>query len=123
MREKGKFIVAFVYAVAVTAVPFFSGDHRPDPSEWIAIAIAVLNAGLVYLVPLAPSAAWTKSAIGAGLAGLQVLAAVVIGGVDGNDVLLIAFAVLSYLGIQVAPASSPKTRVKVGWGSDYALAA
>ena len=114
----GKFIVGFLYAVATTAVPFFSGDHHVDPSEGVAIAIAVCTAALTWLVPLVPSAPWIKSAVAAALAGLQILATVIIGGVDGNDILLIAFAVLSALGISVAPADSPKTGTAVGWGSD-----
>lgn len=113
----GKSIVAFIYAVAVVAVPFFSGDGRVDASEGVAIAIAVCTAALTWLVPLAPSAPWTKTAIGAVLAGLQVLTTVVVGGVDANDVLLIAFAVASFLGIAVAPAISPQTGTKAGAGA------
>ena len=114
----GKFIVGFLYAVATAAVPLFSGDHHVDPSEGVAIAIAVCTAALTWLVPLVPSAPWIKSAVAAALAGLQVLATVIIGGVDGNDIMLIAFAVISALGISVAPADSPKTGTAVGWGSD-----
>lgn len=118
MQIYGKSIVAFMYAVAVAAVPFFTGDYQIDPSEWLAIAIAACTAALTWLVPLVPSAPWTKTAIGAVLAGLQVAATVIIGGVDGNDMLLIAFAVLSFLGITVAPAASPNTATAVGFGSD-----
>lgn len=118
MQTYGKFIVAFFYAVAVVAVPLFSGDHHIDPSEGVAIGIAICTAALTYLVPLVPSAPWTKTAIGAVLAGLQVATTVIVGGVDGNDILLIAFAVLSFLGIAVAPAASPRTATAVGWGSD-----
>lgn len=118
MQTYGKFIVAFLYAVATAAVPIFSGDHHADPSEWVAIAIAVCTAALTWLVPLVPSAPWTKTAIGAVLAGLQVATTVIVGGVDGNDMLLIAFAVLSALGIAITPAASPKTVTAVGWGSD-----
>lgn len=117
MQVYGKFIVSFLYAVAVVAVPLFSGDKHIDPSEGVAIGIAVCTAALTYLVPLAPSAPWTKTAIGAVLAGLQVAATVIVGGVDSNDVLLIAFAVLSALGIQLAPAESTNG-VGVSWGSD-----
>lgn len=117
----GKSLVAFVYAVAVVAVPFFTGDHHVDPSEGVAIAIAVCAAALTYLVPLVPSAPWTKTAIGAILAGLQVLTVQIVGGIDGNDVLLIAFAVASFLGIAVAPAKSPRTGAKVGFGSDQVV--
>jgi len=118
MQVYGKSIVAFLYALAIVAVPLFSGDRHIDPSEGVAIAIAACTAALTYLVPLAPSARWTKTAVGAVLAGLQVAATVIVGGVDGNDVLLIAFAVLSALGITLAPATSPATGAGVGWGAD-----
>lgn len=113
----GKAIVAFLYAVAVVAVPLFSGDNHIDPPESVAILIAVCTAVLTYLAPLVPSAPWVKTAVGAVMAGLQVLATVIIGGVDGNDVLLIAFAVASFLGIAVAPAVSPSTGTKAGVGA------
>ena len=106
LQQYGKSIVAFVYAVAVVAVPLASGDHHIDPSEGVAVAIAVCTAALTYLVPLVPGARWTKTAIGAVLAGLQVATTVIVGGVDANDWLLIAFAVASFLGIAVAPATS-----------------
>ena len=121
MQVYGKSIVAFLYAVAVVAVPFLSGDNHVDASEGVAIAIAVCTAALTFLVPLAPGAKWTKSAIGAVLAGLQVLTTVIIGGVDGNDIMLIAFAVLSFLGIYIAPARSDTPTgppVAVSAGSD-----
>jgi hypothetical protein len=118
MQEYGKSIMAALYAVAIVAVPQFSGDHHVDPSEGVAIAIAICTALLTYLVPLVPSATWVKTAIGAVLAGLQIATTVIVGGVDSNDWLLIAFAVLSALGITLAPAVSPKTATAVGWGSD-----
>jgi len=118
MQVYGKFVVAALYAVAVVAVPLFSGDHHIDPSEAVAIGIAACTALLTYVVPLVPSAPWTKTAIGAVLAGLQVATTVIVGGVDGNDVMLIAFAVLSALGITIAPAVSPRTATAVDWGTD-----
>jgi hypothetical protein len=118
MQTYGKSIVAALYAIAVVATPLFTGDHHIDPSEAVAIGIAVCTALLTYIVPLVPSAPWTKTAIGAILAGLQVATTLIVGGVDGNDVLLIAFAVLSALGITIAPAVSPRTATAVDWGSD-----
>jgi hypothetical protein len=118
LQTYGKSLVAFAYAVAVVAVPLFTGDHHVDPSEAVAIGIAACTAALTFLVPLVPSAPWTKTAIGAVLAGLQVAVTVIVGGVDSNDWLLIAFAVASALGIQLAPAVSPRTAVAVDWGSD-----
>jgi hypothetical protein len=123
MQKYGKFWASFVYAVAVVAVPLFSGDKHIDPSEGVAIGIAVCTAALTWLVPLVPSAPWIKTAVAAVLAALQVATTVIIGGIDSNDVLLIAAAFLGALGITLAPAVSPKTHTAVGWGSDYALAA
>lgn len=118
MQTYGKSIVAFLYAVAVVGVPLFSGDNHIDPSEGVAIAIAICTAALTFLVPLVPSAPWTKTAIGAVLAGLQIAATVIIGGIDGNDMLLIGAAVIGALGITIAPAYSPKAATAVDWGSD-----
>lgn len=128
MNVKGKAVLAFAYAVAVVLVPVLSGDSpAPRPDEWVQIAIAITTAVGVYLAPLAPGATWVKSALGALLAGLQVLTTVIIGGVDANDVLTIVVAVAGSLGIILAPAASVATRTAVGWGSDaqrdYRLAA
>lgn len=123
MQTYGKSIVAFLYAVAVVAVPLFTGDHHIDPAEGIAIAIAASTAALTYLVPLVPSAPWTKMAVGAVLAGLQVAAGLVVGGIDGNGWVSILAAVISALGITVAPAVSARTKTAHGLGARYALAA
>lgn len=108
----GKAITAALYALAVVVIPLASGDNQIDPSEWVAIAIAACTAILTYIAPVVPGARWIKTAVGAVLAGLQVLATVVIGGVDGNDVVLIIAAVISALGIAAAPAFSPPTSTK-----------
>jgi hypothetical protein len=104
----GKSILAFAYAVATVAIPLLSGDGHIDPAEGVAIAIAACTAALTWLVPLVPGAPWTKTAVGALLAGLQVAATVIVGGIGGDDWILIAAAVLGALGIAAAPAESPK---------------
>lgn len=110
----GKAIVAFFYAIAVVAVPLASGDHHIDAAEGVIIAIAVCNNGLVYLIPLAPSAPWLKTLVGAALSGLQIVTVVIVGGVNGNEWLSVILAVISALGITVAPAISPKTGTRSG---------
>jgi len=119
MQTKGKSIIAFLYAVAVTAVPLLSGDHKPSPVDWVTIAIAAVTAVSVYIAPIIPQAPWTKTAIGATLAGLNVLVTLV--GADwhlsGNAILTVAFAVMAALGIQLAPAASANGAA-VGAGSD-----
>ena len=116
-QTHGKAFLAAAYAVAVIVISAWSGDHHIDPDEGVAIAIAICTAALTYLVPLAPGARWIKTAVGAVLAGLQVAATVIVGGVDGNDGLLIAAAVAGALGITLAPAISPRTGVRSGVGS------
>lgn len=115
MADKGKAIFAALYAIAVVAVPFFDGAGRePSPAEGVQIAIAVVTAIGVYITPLIPGARWTKTAVAVVLAALQVLVTVIVDGVSGNDVLMIAFAVAGALGIAVAPARSTNG-TRVGW--------
>lgn len=116
MQEFGKSWVAALYAVAVVAVPLWSGDHHIGPSEGVAILIAACAAALTFLVPLTTGTPWVKTAVTAVLAGAQVLATVILGGIDGNDVLLIVAAVAGAAGVWLAPAASHSAAV--GWGSD-----
>lgn len=117
MSTHGKSIVAFLYAVAVAALPQLTGDRNVDAAELVAIAIAITAAVATYLVPLAPSMPGIKTAVAAVLAGLQVAATLILDGtLATDDVLLIAATVLGALGIAVAPAES--RNVAVGWGSD-----
>jgi hypothetical protein len=74
--------------------------------EWVAIAFATTQGVATYIIPLAPQYPWAKTAVGAIIAGLEVVAVVIIGGLDTQELLLIAFAVLGALGVSVAPAIS-----------------
>jgi len=118
MQTKGKAVIAFLYAVAIVAVPLFAGDHRPSPAEWVSIAIAAVTALSVYITPIIRQAPWTKSAVGAILAGLNILVTVIDGGITGHEYLTIAFAIMAALGITLAPAASDNG-VEVGTGSDH----
>jgi hypothetical protein len=128
MQSMGKAIIAALYAAAVIAVPLFEGNHVPSPAEWVQIVIALLTAVTVYVVPLVKGAAWVKTAVGALLAVAQVLVTVINDGINGNDGLMIVFALAGALGIYLAPADSTAVRsgTRVGWGTDreqYELAA
>lgn len=127
MEKYGKSIIAFLYASAFVVIPQVTGDRHLDPSEGVNLAIAVVTAAGVYLVPLAPAAKWTKSAIAILLAGLNVAATVILDQtLDPQDWMLIATAALGAIGISVAPAMSsvspaqgaPVTAAAVGWGVD-----
>ncbi|NJP33553.1 hypothetical protein [Micromonospora thermarum] len=102
----GKALAATTFAALTALYATSSGDGVVDPDEWVAIAIAAVSAVGVYVVPLAPRYRWTKTAVAALLAGLQVLATVILGGVDANEWLLIAIAIGQALGVAAAPATS-----------------
>lgn len=119
LHTYGKAILAFLYAVAMVAVPLASGDGHVDPSEGVTIAVAVVTNAGVWLIPLVPSATWTKSAVGFLLAGLNVAAVVILDHmIDANEWLMIGTAALGAIGITLAPTTSTKTATSVGWGSD-----
>ena len=116
MNTAGKSIIAFLYALAVVLIPFIDGRHTPTPTEWVQIAIAAATAVSVYLTPLIPQAPWAKTAVGATLAGLQVLVALIGNGVNGNDLLLITVAVDGTFGSSLSPANSIN-KTAVPWGA------
>lgn len=117
----GKAIAAVVTAAVVVAYQALSGDQHIEPTEWVAITIAGVTALGVYIVPLAPGAKWSKSAIAAVLAILQVLTTAILGGIGADELLLMLITAAGAVGIYVAPAiSQPDTgpTVVVTAGSD-----
>lgn len=119
LAKYGKSVVAFLYAVAFVAIPQVSGDGHLDASEGVTIAIAFVTAAGVYLIPLAPTAKWTKTAVGVLLAALNVAATVILDNrIDAEEWLMIVTAAIAAGGITIAPASSPKTGAGVTWGAD-----
>lgn len=114
----GKSLVAALYAIAATIIPLVDDGHV-DPAEGVSIAIAVVTAASVYVVPLAPGSRWAKSVAALLLAGLNVAATVILDGhLDATEMLMIVAAALGAIGVTLAPAASPATGTAVGWGSD-----
>ncbi|MBO4207606.1 hypothetical protein [Micromonospora echinofusca] len=106
MQKYGKAIASAVFFVLTAVYAMLSGDHRIDPEEWVAVAIAATNAIGVYLVPLTPQFGWSKTLVAGLLAALQVAATVILGGIDPDEWLLILLAVGQALGVGWAPAVS-----------------
>jgi hypothetical protein len=104
MREYGKAIVAVVVAAIVIAYQALSGDGRIEDTEWVSVAIAAVTAVGVYLIPLAPSQKWGKSAVAAVLAVLQILTTAILDGVGADEILLMVITAAGALGIYIAPA-------------------
>lgn len=117
----GKSLFAAAFSVYTVVVGVWSGDHHIDPSEGLVIAVSVGNAALVYVIPITKSFSSLKTVVNAMMAGLVVAQTQIAGGIDQNDILLIVGAVLAVLGVAVAPAFSPKERVRVATGSDKAI--
>jgi hypothetical protein len=115
----GKTIVAFLLPVYSVVVAQYTGDHHIDPTEAVIIATAIVNGVLVYFVPMAPGWKWGKSVLGAVLAGLVAFAAVIGGGIDLNGTYLVIGAIVTALGIPLAPAVSVGAgKTEVGTGPD-----
>lgn len=109
--------VAAALAIYVAVGVGSHGGARIVDIEWIAIAFAGTQGVATYVIPLATRYPWAKTAVGAILAGLDVLAVVILGGLDAQEWLLIAFAVAGALGIAVAPAvSNNAVRARTGIG-------
>jgi hypothetical protein len=97
--------LAYVVATILTAVAsFLSGGITA--AEGVQIAIAGTGALLVWVVPLHPSWPWAKTVIGVVLAVLNALATLVLGGLNGSEIIGLALVALAALGVTVAPSTS-----------------
>lgn len=124
-RKYGKAWAAVLTAAVVAAYQALSGDQHIDPTEWVSIAIAGTTVVGVLVVPLSPAAKWAKTSVGVVLAVLQLLATVILGGIQADELLLLLITAAGAAGIWIAPAQTAvgdsvlgRVVVPVGWGSD-----
>lgn len=101
----GKAVVSVLIAV-IWAIQAALSDHWVSPVEAVQILIAFATAASVYLVPVVPSYPWVKTAIGILLAVLNMLVTVVGAGWSTTNLTVVILAVLTGLGVTVAPAVS-----------------
>lgn len=106
IRKYGKALVAVAGAALTVAYGALSGDQRIASDEAVQIAIAAATAIGVYLVPLTPQYRWAKTAVAVVLSVLQVLATVIIGGLEPHEWIALVLAALTVLGVGAAPAIS-----------------
>jgi hypothetical protein len=110
----GKSIAAGLVAVAAAvqaALSDSASGGRITQIETVQIAIAVVNAALVWLVPNIPAWPWVKTALAAALAVLQLLTSLIVDGVGSADVSALIIAALMVLGPAAAPAGVPSTPI------------
>jgi hypothetical protein len=105
-RRYGKALVAVLGTALTIAYGALSGDQHIDAEEMVQIAIATATAIGVYLVPLTSGQRWAKTGVAAGLSLLQVLATVIMDGLDPSEWVLLALAALTVVGVGAAPAVS-----------------
>jgi hypothetical protein len=105
MRAYGKPIVATIAAVLMTIYDFVD-DQRIDQVEWVKIAIAFAIAIQTYIVPLTLEWPWMKTVVAVILSGLQVLVITIVGGLTQQEIIELVLAILTPLGIGMAPAVS-----------------
>ncbi len=104
MRQYGKALAAALIAV-VTAVHTMVSDEVITRTEWVQIAIAVVTAISVYLVPMLEYG-WMKTAIAVILAALNVLVTLIDDGVTSGDLVQVLLSALTVLLVAIAPARS-----------------
>jgi hypothetical protein len=118
-KDYGKATVAVLVLVAYSiqaALSDATTGGKISASEAIGIAIALMMAFGVYLVPIIPQYPWTKSVIVFALAILDAAAAAIVDGWTSADLTTIVFAGATALGVAVAPArinTPARTRVPV----------
>lgn len=125
MEKYGKAVASIVFAALTAALQITQAGSDFGAVQTIQVGIAVVTAAGVWLVPITPEAPWVKSALAALLAALQILVAAVASGADpSTTVLQVALAVLTALGVYLAPASSDTGEdddVTVGLGADVRI--
>lgn len=102
----GKSLVAALTAAVVVAYQALSGDQNIEAAEWVSIAIALVTALGVYVVPMSPYAKWAKTAVAVILAVLQVATTAILGGIGADELLLMFITAVGAAGVYVAPAIS-----------------
>lgn len=102
--------IAAALVVIATAVQAALSDSltggRITQIEMVQIAIAVCNAGLVWLVPNIPQWPWMKTVLAAALGALQLATSLIVDGIGSADVSALVIAVLMVLGPAAAPSRS-----------------
>lgn len=125
MEKYGKALTAVVFAALTAAYQISQAGSGFGRTEVVQVAIAATLAASVWLVPVTRSAPWVKSALAGLLAALQILVTVANWNTS-SAWLQVALAVLTALGVGIAPAtSSPGSDdgepVTVGLGADTVL--
>lgn len=106
MKAYGKSIAAAVAAVLMALQPLLVPGHGAwTLVDTLTTAIAVLGAGVVYVVPNLEGTIgqYAKQIVGAMIAAAESALLLADGGITGPEVVTIALAVFTFLGVAAAP--------------------
>lgn len=115
----GKSIVAFLFTLWTIIAPLWFGDRHIDPAEGIIIALAFVNNGIVYIVPLNPGFKSIKTVVNAFAAALVIAQTLIIDGLQPDDWTYILGAFIGALGVAFAPAISEDQPEPVAVGNGF----
>lgn len=116
MQAYGKLIMSVGFATLIAVYAALSGDNRIDLDEGFIVATALVNAAVVFVVPVTVSHPWVKTSCAVILALLEAGVVVVAGGMQTNEWVFLLLIAGQAIGVGTAPAMS--TTAAVGWGSD-----
>lgn len=105
-NKYGKALVAVLAAVLAVVASVTSGDGHVSDEEKMQIAIALVTAISVYLVPAVPEWPWMKTAIAAVLAGLVAASSLFVDGWSVNDTTNVLIAVIGVILVEISPANT-----------------
>lgn len=119
-KRFGQSLVALAVAGLTALASALTDDHMTAP-EGIQVAIAVTTAAGVWLVPNLPTWPWIKTALAMLLAGLNFLITIIDHGITYAEGVNLALAVLGVIAVgtapsisAIAPTAQPATRPAAG---------
>lgn len=110
-KTHGKSIAMLLATVVMAGIAGYrelSADGM-TPSEWVTVVIALFTTITVWAAANVPSFARAKTFVAAVGLVLNLLVSVIVGGITGDEWLLLAVNFLGALGVAVAPAVSTLT--------------
>jgi hypothetical protein len=118
----GKAWAAIAYAAVLALQVALGGDGHVEADEWVQIAIAVVTAIGVYMVPITTQYKWVKTAVAVVLCILQGATTALLGGWEPGDWATLVIAASGAVAVLLAPATtlnpSGTGNVSVPFGSD-----
>jgi hypothetical protein len=105
-KTHGKSIMALLAALVMAGVVAYQGlqDQGVTPSEWVMVTIAVFSVIVTWATANIPGFEKAKTFVNAITVVLNLLVAIIVGGITSDEWLLLLVQFLGALGVAGAPA-------------------